>query len=411
MYRRVSQCRICGNPHLIPILDLGLQMLTGVFPDSVNPQAATIGPLRLVKCMGEDTCGLVQLEHSYDLEEMYGENYGYRSGLNKSMADHLQNKVKKLLQYISLSAGDLVIDVGSNDSTTLQAYDASNLTLVGIDPTGTKFASFYPPNITLIPEFFSSKLIHSFFPNRKAKVITSFSMFYDLENPLEFMQQVHSILDDEGIWVFEQSYLPTMLHTNSFDTVCHEHLEFYALKQIQWMAEKVGFLILDVEFNDVNGGSFSVMVRKKKTGETVLPTITALLEEEAALGLDTLEPFLAFAKRAAEARTNLFNYLAQLKKAGKSIAALGASTKGNVLLQYCGLSADELMAVGEVNPEKFGRYTPGSWIPIVNEDQLLANLPDYLLVLPWHFKSFFLNNPKFRNTKLIFPLPMLEVIE
>ena len=411
MYRKVSQCRICGNPHLIPILDLGLQMLTGVFPDSVNPQAATIGPLRLVKCMGEETCGLVQLEHSYDLEEMYGENYGYRSGLNKSMADHLQNKVKKLLQYISLSAGDLVIDVGSNDSTTLQAYDASNLTLVGIDPTGTKFASFYPPNITLIPEFFSSKLIHSFFPNRKAKVITSFSMFYDLENPLEFMQQVHSILDDEGIWVFEQSYLPTMLQTNSFDTVCHEHLEFYALKQIQWMAEKVGFLILDVEFNDVNGGSFSVMVRKKKNGETVLPTITALLEEEAALGLDTLEPFLAFAKKSAEARTNLLTYLAQLKKAGKSIAALGASTKGNVLLQYCGLSADELMAVGEVNPEKFGRYTPGSWIPIVNEDQLLAKPPDYLLVLPWHFKSFFLNNPKFRNSKLIFPLPMLEVIE
>ena len=411
MYRKVSQCRICGNPHLIPILDLGLQMLTGVFPDSVNPQAATIGPLRLVKCMGEETCGLVQLEHSYDLEEMYGENYGYRSGLNKSMADHLQNKVKKLLQYISLSAGDLVIDVGSNDSTTLQAYDASNLTLVGIDPTGTKFASFYPPNITLIPEFFSSKLIHSFFPNRKAKVITSFSMFYDLENPLEFMQQVHSILDDEGIWVFEQSYLPTMLQTNSFDTVCHEHLEFYALKQIQWMAEKVGFLILDVEFNDVNGGSFSVMVRKKKNGETVLPTITALLEEEAALGLDTLEPFLAFAKKSAEARTNLLTYLAQLKKAGKSIAALGASTKGNVLLQYCGLSADELMAVGEVNPEKFGRYTPGSWIPIVNEDQLLATPPDYLLVLPWHFKSFFLNNPKFRNSKLIFPLPMLEVIE
>ena len=411
MYRKVSQCRICGNPHLIPILDLGLQMLTGVFPDSVNPLAATIGPLCLVKCMGEATCGLVQLEHSYDLEEMYGENYGYRSGLNKSMADHLQNKVKKLLQYISLSAGDLVIDIGSNDSTTLQAYDASNLTLVGIDPTGTKFASFYPPNITLIPEFFSSKLIHSFFPNRKAKVITSFSMFYDLENPLEFMQQVHSILDDEGIWVFEQSYLPTMLQTNSFDTVCHEHLEFYALKQIQWMAEKVGFLILDVEFNDVNGGSFSIMVRKKKTGETVLPTITALLEEEAALGLDTLRPFLAFAKRAAEARTNLLTYLAQLKKAGKAIAALGASTKGNVLLQYCGLSADELIAVGEVNPEKFGRYTPGSWIPIVSEDQLLANPPDYLLVLPWHFKSFFLNNPKFRNSKLIFPLPMLEVIE
>ena len=129
------------------------------------------------------------------------------------------------------------------------------------------------------------------------------------------------------------------------------------------------------------------------------------------MGLDTLEPFLAFAKKSAEARTNLLTYLAQLKKAGKSIAALGASTKGNVLLQYCGLSADELMAVGEVNPEKFGRYTPGSWIPIVNEDQLLAKPPDYLLVLPWHFKSFFLNNPKFRNSKLIFPLPMLEVIE
>jgi len=406
MYKKISKCRICGNTHLERVLDLGEQMLTGVFPRERGAEV-TVGPLRLVKCVGgEEACGLLQMEHSYDLGEMYGENYGYRSGLNASMVKHLQAKVARIKSMVTLNPGDLVVDIGSNDSTTLQAYP-KDLDLVGVDPTGVKFHQYYPPHIKLIPDFFGAGLIKARYPGRKAKVVTSFSMFYDLEAPMDFMRQVHEVLADDGIWVFEQSYMPTMLATNSYDTVCHEHLEFYALKQIQWMAERVGFRILDVEFNDVNGGSFSITVAKKLGGEVMVPSVQKILDDERAQGLDTLVPYQQFVERVEQTRKTLLEFIAQAKAQGKTVAALGASTKGNVLLQYCGLTDKDIQFVGEVNPDKFGAYTPGSWISIISEDELLQKGIDYLLVLPWHFRAFFEGSTKLSRATLVFPLPTL----
>ena len=317
-------------------------MLTGVFPRAIG-EGVTIGPLRLVKCLGgDDVCGLLQLEHSYDLGEMYGVNYGYRSGLNASMVAHLHNKVRKILGLVQLDIGDLVIDIGSNDSTTLQAYPIDGGVLVGIDPTGVKFQNYYPSHIQLIPDFFSADLVRKRFPGRKAKIVTSFSMFYDLEDPLAFMSQVHDILADDGVWVFEQSYMPRMLATNSYDTICHEHLEFYALRQIQWMAARVGFKIIDVEFNDINGGSFSVTVSKSLGDSTVASVVQKILDDEHFKGLDALGPFAAFAERVIQNRIDLLKFVEMVRSEGKSVALLGASTKGNVLLQYCGLSTKEV---------------------------------------------------------------------
>lgn len=410
MYKKVEKCRICGNTRLERVLDLGEQMLTGVFPREKGAKVTT-GPLRLVKCMGGDeVCGLLQLEHSYDLGEMYGENYGYRSGLNASMVAHLHGKVKKILTQIELREGDLVIDIGSNDSTTLQAYTASGPVLVGIDPTGIKFHSYYPPHIQLIPDFFSYALVKERFPEKKAKVITSFSMFYDLEDPVGFMRQVYDALTDNGIWVFEQSYMPTMLATNSYDTVCHEHLEFYALRQIKWMTDKVGFRIIDVEFNDVNGGSFSITVSKANGDLTIVPSVQKILDLEREQGLDALAPYQAFATRAEKTKNDLLEFIKSAHAQGKTVAALGASTKGNVLLQYCGLTEKDIAFVGEVNAEKYGCYTPGTWIPIIPEAELLAKNPDYLIVLPWHFRKFFQRQEKYRQSNLVFPLPTLEVV-
>lgn len=410
MYKEVKKCRICGNSHLERVLDLGEQMLTGVFPREKGAQF-TRGPLQLVKCAGEDdVCGLLQLEHSYDLGEMYGENYGYRSGLNASMVTHLHNKVKHIMGLVELHDGDLVIDIGSNDSTTLQAYPSKGLTLVGVDPTGVKFHTYYPQHIQLIPDFFTSELLKARFPGQKAKVVTSFSMFYDLEDPLGFMRQVFDVLADDGVWVFEQSYMPTMLDTNSYDTVCHEHLEFYALRQIKWMADRVGFKIIDVEFNDVNGGSFSITVAKSHGDTTVALVVQNILDEELAKGLDTLQPYHDFARRVERSRAELLAFLADARAQGQRVAVLGASTKGNVLLQYCGLATNDLACVGEVNPEKFGCYTPGTWLPIVNENDLLLDEPDFLLVLPWHFRKFFVTNRKWKTARLVFPLPRLEVV-
>lgn len=409
MITKLTNCRICGNEQLELVLDLGEQMLTGVFPKS-RGEAVTTGPLQLVKCTGsDDCCGLLQLAHSYDLGEMYGDNYGYRSGLNASMVAHLQRKVARIRTLVDLAPGDLIIDIGSNDSTTLRAYDQPDLNLVGVDPTGAKFRAFYPEHVALIADFFSAALVKERFPGAQAKVVTSFSMFYDLPQPLEFMRQVHEVLADDGIWVFEQSYMPLMLKTNSYDTVCHEHLEFYALRQVQWMAERVGFTILDVEFNDINGGSFSVTVAKARGNGMINPSVRRILDDEDAMGLHTLLPYREFADRVAASRKTLLAFISEAKAAGKRVGALGASTKGNVLLQYCGLTPDDIEAVGEVNAEKFGAMTPGTFIPIVSENELLASNPDYLIVLPWHFRKFFETAPAFDAYKLVYPLPELEV--
>lgn len=403
-------CKICQNTNLIEVVNLGTQSLTGVFPKH-KEDFVTRGPLRIVKCVGDDCCGLVQLADSYDLNEMYGENYGYRSGLNASMVRHLNAKVEKIRSIAKLQDGDLVIDIGSNDSTTLKAYP-DTYRLVGIDPSGLKFKEYYPPHVELIPDFFSAALVKEKVKDKKAKVITSFSMFYDLEEPQTFMQEIEGVLDDEGIWVFEQSYMPIMLEKNSYDTVCQEHLEYYALYQIKWMCDRVGLKIVDVEFNDVNGGSFSIAVSKKCSSFLEnTAQITKILDHEKEMGLDTLKPWEEFVVRMEQTKEELLDFLTRCKQEGKKVLGLGASTKGNVILQYCGITEELLPVVGEVNSDKFGCFTPGTLLPIVSETEVINANPDYLLVLPWHFREFFVSNPKFKGMKLVFPLPNLEIVE
>lgn len=412
MYKIIHACRICGNTRLTPVLDLGEQYLTGVFPHQNSADTLTKGPLRLVKCHGGDSvCGLLQLEHSYDLGEMYGENYGYRSGLNASMVRHLHEKVSRIRSMVDLLDGDLVVDIGSNDGTTLGAYP-NNLQLVGIDPTGEKFKQYYKQHIKLIPDFFSADLLMQAFPGKKAKVITSFSMFYDLEDPVGFAHQIATVLDpQEGIWVFEQSYMPLMLERTSYDTVCHEHLEFYGLKQIAWIANKVGLKIIDVELNDINGGSFSVVATPLGSKHHDIKGVVAkLLASEEAAGLSSLEPYQAFSRRTEESRSNLQKFVTKVQQEGKRVCGLGASTKGNVILQYCGFNASDIEVIAEVNTDKNGTLTPGSWIPIEDEAKVLTSNPDYLLVLPWHFRDFFVQSAIFKGRNLVFPLPSLEVI-
>ena len=411
-FKQTSRCRLCGSTNLVTVLDLGEQCLTGVFPRATDG-SITRGPLRLVKCdeSSASACGLVQLHHSYDLVEMYGENYGYRSGLNASMVKHLHGKVDAILAQVALRAGDIVVDIGSNDGSTLSRYPAQLCRPVGIDPTAAKFRDYYPKHVHVIPDFFSAALFKQHFGENKAKVVTSFSMFYDLEDPLQFMREIHDVLAADGLWVFEQSYMPRMLEQNSYDTVCHEHIEYYALRQIKWMADRVGFVIVDVDFNEINGGSFSVTARKKSTGLRHAPVVDAIVADELARGLNTEKPLRDFAQRVVESRHALRMCISQIKAEGETLYGLGASTKGNVLLQYCGLTTADIALIGEVNREKWGRFTPGNKIPIVAEDELLAIGAKYLLVLPWHFREYFVNSRKFSGKRLVFPLPRLEIVD
>lgn len=408
-YSELKQCRIGGGKTLITVLDLGEQALTGIFPrDPVAP--ITRGPLRLVWC---PESGLLQLGHSYSLSEMYGDNYGYRSGLNQSMIRHLTQKIRELERLGEVAAGDTVLDIGSNDATTLKAYSVSGLTRVGMDPTGVKFREFYQREIRLIPEFFSAAAYRAAIPN-PAKIVTSIAMFYDLEDPISFAQQVEDILAPNGIWHFEQSYMPSMLRLTSYDTVCHEHLEYYSLGTVMRVLDAVGMRALDVKMNAVNGGSFAVSaVRKGDSRHGAERIVEWLLAQEDRMGLMTPRPYREFEDRVYRHREDLVRLLKALAADGRKVIGYGASTKGNVVLQFCGISTTELPYIAEVNPDKFGAYTPGTNIPIIAEAEARAMKPDYFLVLPWHFKEGIMQKEAeflASGGRMIFPFPEIEIV-
>jgi NDP-4-keto-2,6-dideoxyhexose 3-C-methyltransferase len=411
-FRAIEACRVCGSAELRSVLDLGQQSLTGVFPRAKGANV-TSGPLEIVKCIGDkDTCSLVQLRHNYDPGEMYGSNYGYRSSLNRSMVDHLRAKVQSLVSRQPVRSGDVVLDIGSNDGTTLSFYP-ENAQLIGMDPTAANFVKYYKSHIRVVADYFSADAFLRASGGAKARIVTSIAMFYDLEHPLDFMRQVHSVLADDGIWHFEQSYLPSMLAANSYDTICHEHAEYYALGPIVWMADRVGLSIVDVSINDINGGSFAVTVTKAKPGATDhAPVVSQMLAKEEREGLMSLERFGRFAEGVHRHRSELRAMLEGLKAGNKRVLGMGASTKGNVILQYCGIGPDLLACIAEVNEDKFGCFTPGTEIPIVSEAEAFALKPDVFLVLPWHFRDNLIRRAApllDRGIKLLFPLPRIEL--
>ncbi|MBN2452710.1 MAG: class I SAM-dependent methyltransferase [Candidatus Omnitrophica bacterium] len=417
MGREIRRCRICGNEELISILDLGNQAMTGFFPKD-RAENVESEPLQLVKCIengSDDRCGLVQLKHSFDVIKMYGPSYGYRSALNSSMVEHLKSKIKSIFRIVSLNPGDMVIGIGSNDGTLLRAYPESGLVLVGIDPAGKKFKKYYPPHIRLIPDFFSAGIVKKNFGGKKAKVITSIAMFYDLESPLEFMREVSDILSDDGIWVFEQSYMPLMLEMNSYDTICHEHLEYYRLKEIKWMMDRAGLKVVDIEFNSVNGGSMSVTAAKKSSVYCEKSDLVEkIIREEERKGLGNLKPYVDFRERVFRHRDELCGLIRGLRDKNKKIIGYGASTKGNVILQFCNLTERDICCIAEINEDKFGCYTPGTHIPIISEEEAKKKKPDYFLVLPWHFKASIIAREQDylrSGGKFIFPMPDPEIVE
>ncbi len=410
IYSKTSKCRICQSQNLTSILNLGSQYLTGMFP--AKGETIEQGPLELVKC---DDCHLVQMGYSYDMSKLYGENYGYRSGLNASMVEHLKKKVELICKTVKIEPQDLIVDIGSNDGTTLGHYQDRNNLFVGIDPSGTKFKKYYKSDVQLIPDFFSAHLIQNKFPGKKAKVITSIAMFYDLEDPIKFARDISTALHENGIWVFEQSYLPLMIETMAYDTVCHEHLEYYGLHQIQKILSAAKMKIIDVELNDVNGGSFSITATHESNMQlSSSKKVSDLLDKEKREGYLGLDLYKKYALDVVKHKKELTSVVKEIRGSGQTIHAYGASTKGNVILQYCNFTAADIEFVAEVNEDKFGKFTPGSQIPIVSESDSKAKKPNYYLVMPWHFKKNILAREKKyiteQNGKFIFPLPHIHVV-
>ncbi len=407
---RLKNCRSCQSTKLVKVFSLGLQKLSGIFPKTANQKKVPSGKLSMVYC---NNCCLLQLEDSFNPSIMYGDNYGYMSSLNNSMLEHLYKKSLNLRKLINLIKGDIIIDIGSNDGSFLKFFP-NKFNLVGVDPTIKKLGIFYRKDIKKLPNFFDKDLIINKF-NKKAKLVTSISMFYDLDNPIKFAEDVYEVLDNNGLWHLEQSYMPMMLKNNSYDTICHEHLEYYSLKSIKYIFDKVGFKIIDLEFNDVNGGSFALTVAKKNNHlyEETKRLINWLIKKEELFSYNSVKTFKNFYANVEKHKKIFRNLLLNLKDSKKKVIGYGASTKGNIILQYCNINSNLVPYIAEVNRFKFNRYTPGSKIKIISEKKARSLNPDYLLVLPWHFKSFIVQKERKylnKNTKLIFPLPDIDIV-
>lgn len=402
-----SKCRLCNDGLIVSFLDLGELYLTGIFPDP--NELVEKSPLDLGKC---DSCGLVQLLHSIPTSELYGPGYGYESNLNNSMKTHLRTTATYLEKRFELSISDTVLDIASNDGTFLSGYSISQLNLFGIDPLINYLNDHYPDSALKIPDFFSAKAFQNL-SNNLCKLITSFSVFYDLDKPVDFANDISRILTEDGVWVAEQSYLPSMFNTLGFDTICHEHLLYLTLSDFKRIADEAHLKIFDVKINEINGGSFQVfMCKENNTKYSVNPFVLWLLDWEQSSGAISLDNCKEFANNVRTYKDNFFALLNSYKNNGYLIYGLGASTKGNVLLQYCKLS-NLITAIGEINPKKFGKVTPGSKIPIVNQSEILNsdrmdNSKVLAVILPWHFKSSIKPSANMfiqKGGSLLIPLP------
>lgn len=409
--QKVSACRSCGSPTLKPILNLGRQALTGVFP--LPGEMVPEGPLELMVC---NQCTLVQLGHNFPSELLYGDNYGYRSGLNQSMVTHLETKAGMLANRAKLTEGDIILDIGSNDGTFLNSAAFNSMKGVGIDPVASKFLEHYGQGALAVPQLFSADTFWAV-SKSPAKLVCSVSMFYDLEAPVEFAKEVAEVLHQDGIWHFEQSYLPSMVQSQSFDTICHEHLEYYSLTSLEHILKQAGLRILRVDLNQINGGSFAVEachINSARESENYF--LEWLLSHEERLGFgdsrSIQQVFQSFNEKVEIGRAAVVDLLQKLTEAGQKVFGYGASTKGNVLLQHYGLGPQLLKSIAEVNEYKYGRETPGSRIPIISELEAKTQRPDYFLVLPWHFRDSIVRRETdflARGGKFIFPLPEVEI--
>jgi hypothetical protein len=415
-YRKT--CRVCGSSSLAPAINLGEQYLQGSFvkPGKELPPMRKI-PCEIVRCnptADENACGLLQMKHSVPPAILYAA-YWYRSGTNNTMRAHLQTIAEQAMNLWAQPQAT-VLDIGCNDGTLLKNYPA-NFIKYGVDPSDVAQEAT-GENLRVIQDVFPSKQLTDSLGEGKIDIITSIAMFYDLENPIEFCVGIKNLLSENGIWAFEMSYMPEMLRLNSYDTICHEHLEYYSLAVIEKILKLAGLQLFEVSFNDINGGSIRCLATHADNVKYNTPENQRLINQirgqEFDLALDTNAPYLEFQKRIEGEREALRSLLINLKTEGKRIHIYGASTKGNTILQFCGVNNEIIDCAAERNPDKYGARTLGTDIPIVSEAESRAMNPDYYLILPWHFKAEFIEREREMLDKgvgLIFPLPTIEIVK
>lgn len=380
----VYECRVCGCKNLTPILSLGNQYITN-FIDSEDQQGDKV-PLDLVLCQ---ECKLLQLKHNAPPEAMWGDQYWYKSGISTTIKADLKDIAEKVQRLKELEEGDIIVDIGCNDGTMLDFYD-KKIKRVGFEPSKNVAKDAQAKGHHVINNFFNFQNFKEAFGEKKAKIITAISMFYDLEDPNEFVKDIVSCLDKEGVFVIQQNYLLTMLEQNAFDNICHEHREYYSIYSLNNLLNRHGLEIFDIERNDINGGSIRTYIKLKENNivkgfDGAEKRLLEVYEDEKNAELDTDKPYKEFASRVDGIKDVLMNFLKKEKEHGKKIWIYGASTRGNVILQYFGLNTDLVECIADKNPDKWGKKTVGPLIPVVSYEKIKKDMPDYLLVNTWHF--------------------------
>ena len=405
----LKACRICACPNLISVLDFGILEFTGFFPSSKTEEVPK-GEVNLVFC---ENCGQTQLGHIFEPTIMYGDNYGYMSHLNSGMKNHLNELSQYVVNFIGQSEILKVVDIGSNDGTFLNSINSLNVQsdLIGIDPTILKFQDNYNKNIRKIPELFNLNHLNEIGAN-SVDLVSTLAMFYDVDDPVSFIENVYNLLRENGFWLIEITYSEWMRTSLAFDTICHEHAVYYNFSQLFSLFSASKFAVKDVFLSETNGKSLVILLQKNALDNNLPPFAKFLLGEESKTINDQLIQWREFGIAVKQKIKNLNIFFEDMKSKGDKVNALGASTKGNILLQVLNLDSSFIEYIGEVNPYKFDRFTPGSRIQIISENRTeIMKESDYLLVLPWHFKSTIC--PKMfdyvsNGGILIFPLPDLH---
>ena len=404
---RIKQCRNCKSKKLITLFSLGNLCFTGKF-SSLNDNIKK-KPVTVVLCK---SCELVQLAHNYDLKYLYGPDYGYRTGINRTMTDHVKKITQTLAKKTSLKKNDLVLDIASNDGTLLNSYK-KNIIKFGVDPILNKYKKNYKNIRYSISGFFSASKVKEK-TKKKFKIISALSVFYDLLNPNKFLRDVKTLLLPEGVFLLEFADLASIIKYKMFDTICHEHLEYYSSKVIINLVKKNDLRVFDIKQNFINGSSKQYYICHKNSKiKSKSKIINKTLRSESKLKLNTVKTFKEFIQKINFLKTQLNNKIKYIRRNNQSIHCYGASTKGNVLLQYFNIDNKKISFAAERNKNKYGLVTPGSKIKIISEENSRKMKPDYYLVLPWHFKKEILKREKNTlrtGTRFIFPLPNFEII-
>ena len=405
-----------GN-ELIDLFSLGDLYISDFIKEGDDPR----GGRESLSLKLDPKTGLVRL--SKVSENLYGK-YWYRSGTNATMTKELGNIVISCMESIKTESGDIFLDIACNDGTLLKQVP-SDMVKIGIDPCDDSYKNESVMHADeIIQDYFSAKSYKKCsHGDTKPKIITTIAMFYDLDDPLEFLRDINEIMDDEGMFVLQMSYTPLMLQQLAFDNICHEHIFYYTLGSLKYLLDKVDLNIIDCRLNDTNGGSFRLYIRKKKADVTKFRTspfrdvanyrIQGILSMENQLNLCDPKTYIDFYDKITALKNQTVDFIKSERTKGKTIWGYGASTKGNTLLQWFGLDETDIIGIAERSPYKYGLKTIGTNIPIYSEDEMRKANPDYLLVLPWHFINEFKEREKdYLNAggKFILPCPQFEII-